>query len=672
MSQNTTRTLLIILIMGVALFLRLRYLGEIEHNVDHAYTVWQAMSTLDRGTLPLAGQGTSVLFANPPLTGYLFIPAVALTRSPLGVYVFVIALNTLAVWFTYRAGRSLLGWRVGMIAAFLVAVNPWIIEYSRTSWVQSLLPFFVTAVFWLIVPVLNGTAKRPVKRTALGLVMAGLLAHTYLLAYFIVAPLIVLGVIYRRRIPVRGVLIGGAFFGALVILYGIGLIQQIDTVQARIDDFSTGESRLSSDAWDAAVRLVTGNEYALARGLDAPIQDWPTRHDLSRIAHYGLLVLLLVGVARAIYTFLIRFVYRAGTQDDSKRSSVSHTGEGGTLKETIKPQESPSPLVGEGYRVRGESLILLIWFVLPIVAMSYTSNPVHTFYQLMGIPAGAILAAWGIQTVLRPQTRIGAWAVIVVLIPFGVLMSVNSARYYQETDALPGVHRLFALPLDVGLTLGDQIRAQRPENALVYAEVEQWILNSFAGELFTVSWDTRAPAFNFVPHEGGLYVDIGDLPPLPHGAGEITRLALADDSQLLVAQIIPAEDYPLDPNRVEIPSQQGITLADWSLENVAGDDYLLTTVWRVDAIGDEVANRLFAPFAHLFNTAGERILITDSPPVPGPVWRVGDIHVHAMPFTAPETPFTVLVGQFDGGNNANVVFFPPDSEPTVAVPLDAP
>ena len=65
MSQNTTRTLLIILIMGVALFLRLRYLGEIEHNVDHAYTVWQAISTLDRGTLPLAGQGTSVLFANP-------------------------------------------------------------------------------------------------------------------------------------------------------------------------------------------------------------------------------------------------------------------------------------------------------------------------------------------------------------------------------------------------------------------------------------------------------------------------------------------------------------------------------------------------------------------------------------------------------------------------------
>ncbi|MFW5748423.1 MAG: hypothetical protein ACOCYT_02285, partial [Chloroflexota bacterium] len=171
----------ILAIFSLALIVRFRYLLYIEHNVDHAYTVWQAMNTLTNGALPVAGQGTSVLFANPPLTGYLYLPIVALTRSPLAVYVLVIALNTLGVWMTYRAVRAALGVYPALIAAALMAVNPWVIEYSRTSWVQALLPFFVPAVAWLLWPVLLGISRRPVKRTMLGLIMTALLAHTYLL-----------------------------------------------------------------------------------------------------------------------------------------------------------------------------------------------------------------------------------------------------------------------------------------------------------------------------------------------------------------------------------------------------------------------------------------------------------------------------------------------------------
>src|SRR2546421_10280689 len=121
-------------ILLLAAFLRFQHLDAIQHNVDYAYPIWQALTTLDRGSLPIAAQGTSVLFANPALTGYLLIPWVALTRSPIGPYLFVITLNTAAVWLTYRVAVMLLDERRALVAAFLMAVNPWVIEYSRTTW----------------------------------------------------------------------------------------------------------------------------------------------------------------------------------------------------------------------------------------------------------------------------------------------------------------------------------------------------------------------------------------------------------------------------------------------------------------------------------------------------------------------------------------------------------
>src|SRR5579862_5877790 len=120
--------------MGIAVILRFQNIGAIQHNVDHAYPIWQALQTLDRGVFPVIGQGTSVLFANPALTGYLLLPWVALTRSPIGAYLFVIALNTLAVWLAYRAAAQLHDPDRALIFAFLMAINPWVIEYSRTTW----------------------------------------------------------------------------------------------------------------------------------------------------------------------------------------------------------------------------------------------------------------------------------------------------------------------------------------------------------------------------------------------------------------------------------------------------------------------------------------------------------------------------------------------------------
>src|SRR5512141_2059610 len=157
-----------LLIVGA--ILRFQNFGAIEFNTDHAYPIHQALLTLDRGIFPLIGQGTSVLFANPPLMGYLLLIPVALTRSPVGPYLFVIALNTSAIWFVYRAALRLLDERRALIAAFLIAVNPWVIEYSRTTWEDALVPFFTCLLFWLLLPVLLGESRKPARRLLLSLI----------------------------------------------------------------------------------------------------------------------------------------------------------------------------------------------------------------------------------------------------------------------------------------------------------------------------------------------------------------------------------------------------------------------------------------------------------------------------------------------------------------------
>jgi 4-amino-4-deoxy-L-arabinose transferase-like glycosyltransferase len=630
-TDHRMQRLLPLALLALAFVARFRYLMQIEHNIDHAYPIWQALRTIDQGVLPLIGQGTSVLFANPPLTGYLLIPVTALTRSPLGAYVFIIALNSLGVWFAYQAVRGLLGWRLALVAAALMAVNPWVIEYSRTSWVQALLPFLVTAVAWLLWPVLTGASQRPVQRTALALGVMGVLMHTYLLAYFAAVPVIVLLVIYRRRVPWRGVLIGSSFVMLLAVPYWVGLAGDWATVSQRTADFAGGESRLSLEAWDAAVRLITGHEYELARGLQAPVRDTERRHTASQIAHVGLLATLLLGIGAAV------------------RAIVRRTAN------------------------RDAAIIALVWFGLPVLAMSYTSSPVHPFYQLLGLPAGYLLTAWGLSLIFQPvRSRTGAAMLLVLYLPFAGLMLTNSARYYQETAVMPGAHHLTALPLDVGLEWGETLREMLPEGGTLYANDAGWIANSFAGDLFEVIGDTRAPHLTIVPAAGGAYTIIDSQTPLvPEVATRVESILMPNDVVLTTAALPATSQLDLELTPLEIPTQQGMTLVGYDLTHASGT-WSLLTAWRIDHIAPEVNERIYAPFFHLFNAEGERLLMLDGEGMPGYRWRPGDLHLQRVEFALPDEvtgQVTLHIGQFDGLNNANLIFLPTDNEPATTVRL---
>lgn len=618
--------IILAVILVAAAFLRAEYLLQIEHNIDHAYPVWQALNTLEHGALPLTGQSTSVLFDNPALTGYLYLPLLALARSPITPYILVIALNTLAVLLSFRAVRGLLGTTPGLIAAALIAVNPWIIEYSRTSWVQSLLPFFACAVAWLLWPVLSGRSRNPRRRTLLALVMLTLMAQTYLLAYLMVVPVGLLIMIFWRRVPKHALLAGSAIFLAAAAVYGAGLLANRQAVQRRLDDFGASPARLSGEAWSHAVRLVTGNDYAAARGVGAPAGDAELRQGLSQIAHTVLLAALILGSGLALVN-----IRRA--------------------KAALRPGRPTEPPLQKG----DAGLILLIWFLPPVALMSYVGQPVHPFYQLLGLPAGYGLAAWGIAAVFRPQTRIGGAALVALFVPFALLMGLNSARYYQETAARPGAHGTTALSLEYGLKLGDAINAHLPPGGIVYADESAWILNSFAGRTFLVSRFARAPRVTIIPWSGGLYLNAP-------GEDHDVTIPLPDGYPLTLDQFEPGAASQVVPlHALDYASEQGIRLIGYDLDGDA-----LTTYWRVDSMTPETRDWLFAPFAHVFDDSGQRVQIVDGEVVPGGEWRVGDVHVHHM--TIPDAvQYEIRVGQYDALRQQNVIFLP-DYTPLIILP----
>lgn len=655
-----TPRLPLLAILLLAALLRLQNLHAIEHNVDHAYPIWQALSTLDRGAFPVTAQGTSVLFDNPALTGYLFIPFVALTRSPFGPYLFVIALNTLAVWFAYRAAVALLDERRALIAAFLLAINPWVIEYSRTTWVQALIPFFICLIFWLLVAVLLGTAGRPGRRLIAALTALTALTQTYLLAFLSLAPAGLLLVIFRRRIPIRGALIGGAVFVAATGVYGAGLLANREETLSRIRSFSAGEARLGGEALSHALRLVTGRDYPAARGIDAPLRDAVLRQGLSELAHGALVVALLAGIVAVGWSASRPLRGRVAGKDGSSMGS-----EGRATKLAFRGDPG--------------AIILLIWFALPILLMSYVSRQIHPFYLLFTLPAGHILAAKGAGLLLR--WRVGSAALAAAGIALTALFALNTMRYAEETLATPGAHGLSALPVGEGVRMMDALFSERfvSNPGIVFADVDEWTLNSFAGRLFPVDRDADVSKTVYIPAEAGFYLRF--VPPSEVGALHMRfadpaprSIGLADGSAILRFRISQSAlaGEPWIGGRA-IQSDAGITFIGYMpAESLTpGRTSAILTAWRIDALTPERSDYLFGPFVHVFDAGGKRVAIGDGAVTPGWAWRKGDVQIKTMPVSIPADavgPFRLIFGQYDGVHQRNAIFTLPDGSLSSTIP----
>jgi len=637
MRQKITKTdlLSITFLLLIAGFLRFQNFGAIEHNVDRAYPLWQALRTLDQGVFPVTAQGTSVLFDNPALMGYLLLPATALTRTPVAAYVFVILLNWMAVAFIYSIVRRMRRTSIeALLAAFLFAINPWIIEYSRLTWVQGLLPFFVCLLFWLLVPVLCGTSRRPQRDLLLALITLTALTQTYLLAFAMLAPVGLLVVLFRKQIlPLwKGWLPGLVIFALATGIYGAGLLANAQT-GAQLTNFTSTGWHLSDEAFQHAVRLISGRDYAVARGMEAPIQDSILRQTLSDAAHITILCLLLIGIGFALY-------------------------------QAIRRQDR-------------FSLILLIWFFLPILMMTFVSRVVHPFYLLLTLPAGHILAATGVRVLFIriPQRAVFVprFALLVACCAFGVLSGINSARYAEQTYAKPTANGLTALPLRDGIAMGQTFLkpAIGDQRTVVYADADEWILNTFVGQLFPVDRDVDINKLVYVPGVNGYYQQYLYVLREPVLSQSILNSAPLvgqykfPDNRGFYAYQSSSEWRANSINLIVqdfLSSKEGLGL-NWSHVVCYPETHQMRvlTIWTMSATPEKSgAETLYAPYIHVFDLTGKRLAIGDGRAISNRQWRPGDVYLQTTTIDIPADaiPTKLVIGQYDGVHQKTLEMHP--------------
>jgi 4-amino-4-deoxy-L-arabinose transferase-like glycosyltransferase len=148
-------TLAILLIIGLAAFLRFGNLASSSFTYDAAAVSNLAVQFIATGVPPLHGMVSSVGLNNPPLGIYLFSLPMLFDRSPIALQGFVALLNTLAVLGCFYLGYRYWNAAVGLAAALLFAVSPWAVHHGRRILGQDLLGagvvlFFIFLYAWFV------------------------------------------------------------------------------------------------------------------------------------------------------------------------------------------------------------------------------------------------------------------------------------------------------------------------------------------------------------------------------------------------------------------------------------------------------------------------------------------------------------------------------------------
>lgn len=137
---------LLLLILTLALAASLRF-----YRID-AYMTFLGdegrdaliMKRMLDGDLPLIGPPTSVgnIYLGPLYYYMMFVPMALTGLNPVSAAAMNALIGVLTVWLIYYLGKIWFGRISGLVAAFLYAISPVTIIYSRSSWNPNPAPFF--------------------------------------------------------------------------------------------------------------------------------------------------------------------------------------------------------------------------------------------------------------------------------------------------------------------------------------------------------------------------------------------------------------------------------------------------------------------------------------------------------------------------------------------------
>jgi len=213
--------LLLVVILGVAGFLRFERPGVVEYRRDEANLSRLALQMARGERVPLLGIGSSIGVPNPPFSVWVFAPPYLAGNDPVLATQYVALLGVLAVLLTFLVGRAWFGTLAGLLAAALFASGPWPVIFARKIWAQDVIPFFV--LLTLGCGVLGFLRDRPWAR----LLFLPLLSITGQIYYgtFVLIPAAVLLLWYGRRSLDRAFWIGAGLAVLSVVPFVMGAVE---------------------------------------------------------------------------------------------------------------------------------------------------------------------------------------------------------------------------------------------------------------------------------------------------------------------------------------------------------------------------------------------------------------------------------------------------------------
>jgi len=425
----TRRTLaILLLILLVAAVLRFIYFGQSPPglNQDEAVNAWNAYCLLKTGT-DQHGVSWPVFYYRglgsngSTLQLYLLLPFQAIgglnittTRLPAA------AGGVLTILLIYYVGTRLFNRKVGLVAAALLALNPWHIQQSRWGHEASVCPLLGLLIpallIWANFPLRdNVSGRQEIFRAALAGAVAGIACYSYQ-AMRIFIPVFLLAIVLAM-IPTfwqlvktrRGLLCVAAFASTFTIIFGAMAWQYIFHPEgiASHNEFLLipwGGVAWPSILKDIAIRYIGhfGIDFLFINGDYNPIQSPPNIGQF----HWYMLPLMLAG----LLVVLVRF-----------RQSLS---------------------------IRTLFVFMLTYPVGDILSPSFG---LHALRSAPGLCSLILLGAVGAVAAvdwLYKRNRALARGLIIVFLIAGIFFNVRYLRYfYGDYNREPDIYQVFYVDL---------------------------------------------------------------------------------------------------------------------------------------------------------------------------------------------------------------------------------
>jgi len=260
--MDTLKRHILVVILALATTLRLFNLSTNPPglNWDEVSMGYSAYSLLQTGADEW-GVKYPLLFRSygewkSPVYIYLLVPFIKIFGlNAWGVRLPAALFGVLAVYLTYLIGRRLYGDKVGLWAAFLLAVSPWHLMLSRPGYEAGVaLMLLLLGVYLLILAV----DQRNLKYWILSAIAFGLGPHTYNSAK-IVVPIILVYLVFmlRKKIVLKNLIV----FGSILVIFATPLLLNLSSGRAQ------GRYKQVGITTDAE---VTTNFYEYRKTFPAP------------------------------------------------------------------------------------------------------------------------------------------------------------------------------------------------------------------------------------------------------------------------------------------------------------------------------------------------------------------------------------------------------------------